>query len=125
MPDKFIGRLSGKKEITTILQKGRRITSPLFQARFFRYFHSNPPTIRLGVIVSNKISKKAVVRNRVKRRTREAVKRVGPEFGISGGLFLFPSESVSRVPFEEIEKNIRILVKKIHLWVNDRDKKTP
>ncbi len=66
-------RLSKTLDIRRVFQRGSSCASPFFSIKFLR----NPsPTsgFRFAVIVPNKISKKAVVRNRIKRRLREMVR---------------------------------------------------
>jgi len=64
-------RLREKKDFERILKKGR-----VFRGRFLilRIIENKLGKTRFGFIVSQKISKKAVVRNKVKRRLREIMK---------------------------------------------------
>lgn len=66
-------RLSKELDIRRVFQRGSSCASPFFSIKFLR----DSPTVttfRCTVIVPNKISKKAVVRNRIKRRLREVVR---------------------------------------------------
>ena len=69
LPKKY--RLTDKSEIEKVFKKGRIINSSLFLIRFL----SNHLVFsRFTVIVSSKISKKAVIRNRIKRRLKEIIR---------------------------------------------------
>ncbi len=63
-------RLSKTKDIQMTFSRGRSFFYPLFGIKFAS--HSNPP--RFTVVVSTKVSKKAVVRNKIKRIIREILK---------------------------------------------------
>lgn len=66
-------RLNKEKEINSVLRRGQKYYSRLFSAAFLPNTKENP---RFCFIVSNKISKKATVRNRIKRLMRESVKQI-------------------------------------------------
>lgn len=62
-------RLTAKREIWS-LQRSR----PLFGSSLvLKFSRSRSGTWRFAVVVSTKVSKKAVVRNRIKRQIREAI----------------------------------------------------
>jgi ribonuclease P protein component len=73
-------RLRKKSEFAEMREKGRKLSSPLFG---LVYLKSNEP--KFGWIVSKKISKKAVDRNKIRRRLAEVVKKNW----IDGYKFLF------------------------------------
>lgn len=61
-------RLTDKSEIEKVFKKGKILNSDSFLIRFF----SNQLVFsKFTVIVSSKISKKAVIRNKIRRRLRE------------------------------------------------------
>ena len=64
-------RLTYKSEIEKVFKKGRIVNSNLFMIRFL----SNQLVFsRFTIVVSSKISKKSVIRNRIKRRLREIIR---------------------------------------------------
>lgn len=69
LPKKY--RLADKLEIEKVFKKGEIINSIFFLIRFRpnNFFFS-----RFLVIVSSKISKKAVIRNKIKRRINEIIR---------------------------------------------------
>lgn len=64
-------RLSKNREITETLSKGRGFFNPLFNIKFF----SDIDEKKFTVVVSTKVFKSAVKRNRIKRVVREQIKK--------------------------------------------------
>lgn len=75
---KKIERISKKSEFEEIKNKGELIASPLFGLVWMKSDPTLPETAprqrKFGAIISKKISKKAVERNRIRRRLMEAVR---------------------------------------------------
>lgn len=65
-------RLSKTRNVQDVLRHGRAFFSPTVNIKFLRKPESD--TLRFTVVVSAKVSKRAVVRNRVKRIFREEIK---------------------------------------------------
>lgn len=65
-----INRLTKEKDFKTVFEKGEIIKNDFL---IFKIFKNNLKESRFGFIVSKKISNKATVRNKVKRKLREAV----------------------------------------------------
>ncbi len=66
-------RLSGEKEFERVEKQGRVFQSKSFGLRYFD--RGDDEYSRFGFVVSNKISKDATKRNRIKRAFREAVRQ--------------------------------------------------
>lgn len=66
-------RILKHSSFQTVYQTGRRHFSPLFTA-FFVLSPSSQPAARIGITVGRALGN-AVTRNRIKRRTREAVRK--------------------------------------------------
>jgi ribonuclease P protein component len=69
---KKIFRLTSSKDISVTSLRGRSFFSPYFVVKFAA---SSEPKVRLAVIVSTKVSKRAVERNRLKRIIREELRK--------------------------------------------------
>ena len=65
-------RLSKTKDITAVLKRGRTLPSRYFLIRYLPNILSHH---RVTVVAGLKISKKATVRNRLKRQIREILKQ--------------------------------------------------
>ena len=66
-----INRIKKKKDFETIFKKGRSFKNNLFVLRFI---NNHLDYNRVGIVVSQKVSKKATARNKVRRRLVEIVK---------------------------------------------------
>jgi len=62
-------RLAKTTDIKSVFMRGRGFFNPLFNIKYVP-----GPVFRLTVVVSTKVSKRAVVRNRIKRALREVVR---------------------------------------------------
>lgn len=78
---------------------------------------NNVEYARFGFIVSNKISKSAVKRNRIKRLLREAVRlgweKINPGFDV----VLMAKADISKKSFEDVDKAVDSLLKKSGLLI--------
>jgi len=62
-------------------------------------------TYRAAVVVSRKVSKSAVVRNRIRRRTYEVIREMGPEINNNYDLiFSVYSDSLADLPYLELKQ---------------------
>ena len=62
-------RLKKSSEFSTVFQKHRKVQNQFF--RILIHYHRSQPQVRLGVIVSRRVSRRAVQRNRIKRQIRD------------------------------------------------------
>ncbi len=107
-------RLRDDKTITKTLRVGRRVNHDAVSLVINK---SATPKTKIAVVVGTKVSKRAVVRNRLKRRTREALRllitRLQPGFDI----VVFPRPLVDDVTFLELQKILEELFLKARLLV--------
>lgn len=66
-----INRIKKKKDFEIIFKKGASLKNNLFILRFVK---NNLNQNRFGFVVSQKISKKATIRNKIRRKLTEAIK---------------------------------------------------
>jgi ribonuclease P protein component len=64
-------RLSKTKDVATATKRGRSFFGPYFVVKYLK----TTDVARVTVVVSTKVSKKAVVRNRIKRVLRDFIRR--------------------------------------------------
>lgn len=64
-------RLSSNKDINNVLKFGKVVFTPYFNIKVLTTSHKYP---RFAIAVSLKISKKAVIRNKIKRRIRSILR---------------------------------------------------
>jgi len=73
---KRLNSITKDKEFRRIYRQSRKIVTPFF---ILRYCENNKEYSRFGVVVSNKVSKKAVIRNHLKRRIIEKIRQLLPK----------------------------------------------
>ncbi len=101
-------RLRDKPVIRALFSKGEKYFSPCFLCKFFKKEEGGS---RFSIVVSKKISKKAVIRNRIKRRLAEAI-RLNIADCPPVDAVIFGSEKVLEVYFVDLEKEILKMFKK-------------
>lgn len=94
-------RVSTEKDIKRVLKLGRKFNVPEFSLYTLQNKFQHP---RMCVIVAAKVSKKAVVRNRLKRQVREVLRAA-----IQSGKILYTIDIVVmvRAPFAQIPDDAR------------------
>lgn len=96
-------RLSAQRDYTRVFRKGVSVSTPFFSVRALPSPLSNP---RIGVVVSNKISKKATVRNLLKRRLRACAYEQRHLIPTAIDIVLIAKPAIVDATFEEIQKQI-------------------
>ena len=103
-------RLKKRKDFENVLKKGKGVKGgPLFLKIIKK---ENSEEKKFGFIISKKISKKATVRNKIKRRLHEIIReKLGKiEKGINVVLIALPS--IERESFENLKNIVERLFKK-------------
>jgi len=104
-------RLKKKKEFERVFKKGKSAKKDFL---FIKFIKNSLDTTRFGFIVSRKISKKAVVRNKVKRRLREATREMLPEIKPGYDIVVVAQRGIEKLNFFQIKDNLKELLKKIN-----------
>jgi len=107
-------RFHGRGAIQRLQRGGKSVR---FGALALRYApNSGRKTYRLAVVVSRKVSKSAVVRNRIRRRIYERVRILSSNFTTPYDLIIMSyDESLADMPAEKLEADIVKLLKKAKL----------
>ncbi|MDD4531726.1 MAG: ribonuclease P protein component [Candidatus Pacebacteria bacterium] len=102
-------RLKKEKEFEAVFKGGRTIRGNNI---FLRYLANGTDKTKVGFVVSKKVSKLAVKRNRIKRRMREIVrlKKKDIKEGLSVIFVALPSSGDAG--YEEIKRDIESLFNK-------------
>ena len=105
-------RLKKKKDFERIFKEGQGFKQGFL---YLKIKKNNLKSSRFGFIVSKKFAKKAVVRNKTKRRLRELIKIKLPEIkkGIDGIIIVIPG--LKATDFRQLEEIINKLFKKAKL----------
>ncbi len=95
-----------------VYDNGLRLSSPIFAAFCLSRTGADAAKgVRLGLTVPRALGG-AVVRNRIKRRLREAFRLHRAEFGPQWDIVLNPRRSAIDAPFSEIERALKRLIEK-------------
>ena len=108
---KKINRIGQKKEFLEVKNKGKMLNSPLFGAIFLI---GETEDIKFGFVISKKISKRAVDRNKIKRRLMEVLGRNVEKFDEGKRIVFLAKKEVLEIKPKEIE----VELKKIFGWRN-------
>ena len=103
-------RFHGYGSLKYTYRHGRTVRGPLCALRYVR--NDRRTTYRLAVVVSRKVSKSAVVRNRIRRRLYETVRTF--EAGIHEPYDLILTvfgENVAELPNHELERLVQAQLK--------------
>ena len=111
-------RLSGN-QIPQVLKKGKRFSSPLFNLVVYKRRTTDYllPTSRFAFVVSLKIEKRAVVRNRTKRLLSEAVRLLLPKIKKDYKIVLFAKKPLKKEKLQDILSVLKNGLKKAGLLV--------
>ena len=106
-----------RKLFSELLLNSRYTNSPIFSLRFV--VDSSIKETRVGVSVSKKISKSAVVRNKVRRRIYDALKPIISNF--PNGLFLFITKpGIEKFKKEKLADELKGLLEKGPFVLGDK-----
>ena len=104
-------RFHGYGSLRGVYQRGKTIRVPQMTLRYATRDSSKP--YRVAVVVSKKVSKSAVTRNRIRRRVYEAVRTHGQEIAPGTDLvFTIFNEQVAKLEAAELQKSIAGLLEK-------------
>ncbi|HAZ28317.1 MAG TPA: ribonuclease P protein component [Candidatus Magasanikbacteria bacterium] len=114
-------RLKRKKDFEILFQKGRFVDAKLVGLKIWRIDPAAFPRrafssddLLIGFVVGTKIDKRAVVRNKMKRRLREAVRHILETNGIRKGYIMafLAKPAMKEADYAEIQKNVFFLLNK-------------
>lgn len=101
--------LRKKKDFDQVFKAGQSFYCPIFTLKYIKTAEENG---RLGVIIGTKVSKKAVVRNKIKRWVRESYKQFFQKTD-SYDIVVIINKEIVGLEFEDIKKQLIIFFDKI------------
>lgn len=107
-------RLQKKKDFAEVIKRGRGAGGEFLVLKS-RKRQDTVQKSRIGFVVSKKVSKKAVVRNKVKRRLREAVRLFLPQLKKGYSIVFFAKPAITEQEFGEIKDEVGQLLKRASL----------
>lgn len=106
-------RLKRKKDFERVLKKGKLLVKDFL---ILKTTKNNLKTTRIGLVVSQKVSKKAVLRNKVKRKIRAGVGANIKKIKLGYDLIFFAKKSIEKKSFSEIKKVVENLIVQAKLF---------
>lgn len=104
-------RLKGDAQFKLLAHKGRSFFSPLFSLKVLQ----STGVSRFGFVVSARVSKKAVVRNRVRRQVREIIRLALPELAEGYLVLILVKPQAVGHPYAELRSELLRLFMKANL----------
>lgn len=103
-------RFHGHGSLRYVYRNGQTVRGPLCAIKFIA--NTKRTDYRLSVVVSKKVSKSAVVRNRIRRRLYEAYRLQAPSFNGTYDIVLTVfSDQVTTISAEEVTRMVRAQLK--------------
>lgn len=105
-------RLTKNKDFENIFASGLSLNSKLFKVSILKNnLHYN----RYGIIISNKVSKKAVLRNKAKRQIKAIIQQNQGKIRVSFDIVIVTHPSIINAPFIEIKQTLAYLFHKLKI----------
>ncbi|MBM3206756.1 MAG: ribonuclease P protein component [Candidatus Staskawiczbacteria bacterium] len=105
-----VNRLTKKNDFDFVFKNGKSEKKGLL---IFKFLKNNLGSTRIGFIVSKKISNKASVRNKVKRRLRYIIQKQLRDKKKSLDIIIVALSGIEKRDFLETEETATFLLKKI------------
>jgi ribonuclease P protein component len=105
-------RLRKSSEFQRVRQQGRSITSRLL---ILAWASNDVAQLRIGFVVSKRISKRAVDRNRLKRLLGETIRPLLPELTPGWDIVLSARKDILTADLHTLEQEIPVLLRRARL----------
>ncbi len=92
-----------KKTFEEILKKGKNFSSDCLYIKMLPIPEKHSI---FAFVVSSKVARKAVDRNKIKRRARHIIKKMLPKIEKGLGVIIFLKKGAEKMTFSELEKEI-------------------
>lgn len=110
-------RFHGYGSLQYVYRNGKTVRDPLMSLRYTK--NDKRQTYRLAVVVSKKVNKSAVARNRLRRRLYEAFRiQLAPSQPYDLVLTVF-QDSLKDLPVRELQKKVTDLLHQAKLTTNN------
>jgi len=103
-------RLTRQKEFEKVYDSGKTVRNSFLFIKFFK--DSSLESSKFGIVVSTKVSKKATVRNKIRRQISEAIKPHLNRVAKNVNVIIVTNYKIVDKEFTEIEKVVLNLLKK-------------
>lgn len=103
-------RLKKKKDFDKVFKKGKTIAGKLI---FLKYLKNKLKINRFGFVVSLKLSKKAVIRNKLRRQLREVTRKKLPNIRPGLDIIIIAKPEIINKDYQDIKDELEDLFKSI------------
>jgi len=117
-------RLKLDRDFKILFTEGKFVSGNLMNAQIWKINPEKYPKrnysledLKIGFVVSKKLSKSAVIRNKIKRQMREIIRLILKKTKLKKGYFLLilAKKEILEANYLEIEKSLEQLFKKVKL----------
>lgn len=113
-PPSSISSLKKRGDFLRIQSMGQKWVTPTLIVQMAPSSMPDPAVVRYGLTVTKKIYKKAVDRNRVKRRLRPIIQSVSSDLHLHGVDIVFIARAAALdAPYDALQKDLRWAVKRL------------
>jgi len=102
-------RLRKEKDFKNIIKNGRTIGNRFL---ILKFIENNLNAPRIGFVVSQKVSKSAVIRNKIKRKLRAIIRDEIKKIKEGYDLIFFSKKGIEGENFKELKESVNLLFKK-------------
>ncbi len=106
--------LSKQKDFEQVAKKGNSFFTKEFG---FKIIKNNFKKNRYGIVVSLKVDKKAVVRNKIRRQIREIIRLNNKNIKQGFDIMILTRSLIKDLKYKEIEEKLLNLFKKANLYL--------
>ncbi len=104
-------RFHGYNSLKKVYPKSKSLRGSMIS---LRYTDRSPKSYRVAVVVSKKVSKSAVKRNRIRRRVYEAIRLSGSIPPSTDLIFNVYSDQVAEIDFKNLQDQLNELLLKVN-----------
>ena len=105
-------RLHQEKDIKRLVKTGKTFFLPQFT---IKYLKNKQKDTRIGLVVSARVDKRAVVRNKLSRRLREASRELLPRLSEGYDIIIICKKSALDLKYQEVKKQLEFAFSKIKI----------
>lgn len=105
-------RITHRKDFEKIFKEGKGFFTKVMGIKFI---NNSLEESRFGIIISNKISKKAVIRNKLKRQIREIIHADLEKIKTGIDVSIICQPGIEKLEYEEIKAEIIKILQKIQV----------
>ena len=102
-------RLKKQKDFERVFKSGKSAKGKYF---FLKALPSSKESVRIGFVVSKKVAKQAVLRNKIKRRLRAAAKERLSKTTKGYDVIIVAFPAIKSASYQEVKKDIALAIEK-------------